>query len=417
MAASIADLESLFRKNKEGFENFLPHQLSALETWEREGWDRALVFYPTGKAKTTIMLSMVAMRGYEEAVVLAPPITHNKWLADGAAIGIKVIALSHAKFRQPDVRVRRNCPIIVDEFHLLGGQSKAGFTKLDKLAPGLQAPLILGSATPNYNDAERCYCLVHVLNPLDHRGGFIAWLYEHCNTAPNPYGVTPLVREDQPFKLYKNAEEFLVNQPNVIYLPDEAPDILLDYEVNVSGLPDEFYDLGLDRPQQRVMASIMERKQRESLYEILDQDSMELSLDVMESLSILDEQLGETPRLIFAQRSTVAQAILRSYEAAAEPGDWYFSTGYIDGSMTTKQKLEISEAWVRGEFRVLIGTASLATGADGMDKVCNHLIIVDDTEDNSLRRQLVGRILPRGDVKPEDYVGKVAYRFKYVVRP
>jgi hypothetical protein len=46
---------------------------------------------------------------------------------------------------------------------------------------------------------------------------------------------------------------------------------------------------------------------------------------------------------------------------------------------------------------VLVGTASLATGTDGLDKMCDSLIILDDTEDDSLRRQLVGRIMPRGE--------------------
>lgn len=46
---------------------------------------------------------------------------------------------------------------------------------------------------------------------------------------------------------------------------------------------------------------------------------------------------------------------------------------------------------------VLIGTATLATGTDGLDRVCDTLLILDDTEDDSLRRQLIGRIMPRGD--------------------
>ena len=41
------------------------------------------------------------------------------------------------------------------------------------------------------------------------------------------------------------------------------------------------------------------------------------------------------------------------------------------------------------------------------------MVIVDDTDDDALRRQLVGRILPRGIVTPDDYVGRVAYRFTY----
>ena len=54
-------------------------------------------------------------------------------------------------------------------------------------------------------------------------------------------------------------------------------------------------------------------------------------------------------------------------------------------------------AFLDGVLDVLVGTASLATGTDGLDKVCNQLIILDDTDDDSLRRQLIGRIMPRGE--------------------
>jgi hypothetical protein len=33
-----------------------------------------------------------------------------------------------------------------------------------------------------------------------------------------------------------------------------------------------------------------------------------------------------------------------------------------------------------------------------MDRHCHTLIIVDDTDDNAMRQQLIGRILPRGGV-------------------
>ena len=58
---------------------------------------------------------------------------------------------------------------------------------------------------------------------------------------------------------------------------------------------------------------------------------------------------------------------------------------------------------------VLVGTATLATGTDGMDKVCDQLIILDDTDDDALRRQLVGRIMPRGG--DGDASSKSVYRF------
>lgn len=68
----------------------------------------------------------------------------------------------------------------------------------------------------------------------------------------------------------------------------------------------------------------------------------------------------------------------------------------VTGSTPTWRKNEILEEFRKGHVPVLLGTASLATGPDGLDKVCDTMIIVDDTDDDSLRRQLVGRILPRG---------------------
>jgi superfamily II DNA or RNA helicase len=68
----------------------------------------------------------------------------------------------------------------------------------------------------------------------------------------------------------------------------------------------------------------------------------------------------------------------------------------VTGGTSAKQKSAAIAAFRRGELEVLVGTASLATGTDGMDKVCDSLIILDDTDDDALRRQLVGRIMPRG---------------------
>ena len=45
---------------------------------------------------------------------------------------------------------------------------------------------------------------------------------------------------------------------------------------------------------------------------------------------------------------------------------------------------------------------------DGLDKMCDWLIILDDTEDDAMRRQLIGRIMPRG--LDTDASGKHVYR-------
>src|SRR5690606_36652977 len=145
----------------------MPHQLKAFDEWIP--LERACLYYPTGKGKTQIMLTMMRLRGYTTVVVVAPPITHSNWRRHGKTLGMKIIALSHAKFRQKDVKLQRTTPIIVDEFHLLGGHTGIGWKKFDRLSAGLQAPIIIGSATPNYNDAERVYCVAHSLDPFNNR--------------------------------------------------------------------------------------------------------------------------------------------------------------------------------------------------------------------------------------------------------
>jgi superfamily II DNA or RNA helicase len=82
----------------------------------------------------------------------------------------------------------------------------------------------------------------------------------------------------------------------------------------------------------------------------------------------------------------------------------------ITGRTPKPTKELLLQAVLDGRVRVLVGTASLATGTDGLDRVIDTLLIVDDTSDDSLRRQLVGRVLPRGT-----YVAKVAKKILRLV--
>jgi hypothetical protein len=407
----VMDAQMRFAAQDITFQGFMYHQLKAFEMWDdnstypveaRKPLDKMLVFYPTGKGKSKIMLTMMALRDAKTVVVIAPPVTHQAWIKDGEALGILVLPMSHAKFRQAETKMSRTIPVIVDEFHLLGGHTGKGWKKLDRMATGMQAPLVLGSATPNYNDAERCYCLVHVLSPHDNKGGYLAWLYEHCVTAANPFGTTPLV---QGFYGYKSAAEFLEHQPKVIYLPDDAPDILRDIPVDVE-LPDEFLEYGLDRPKHRIVASSMENRHRKRFYQIIDPKTDRVREEIY---SMLADMTGNaiTPILIFCARKQIAFRLAEDFKEM----DVQF--GYVDGDTPGKVKDAEMATFKQGLYDVLVGTATLATGADGLDKMCDTLVILDDTDDDSLRRQLVGRILPRGDVKPEDYDAKVAYRFVY----
>lgn len=372
------------------FQEFFAHQEKGFREWmskvNGEYVHKAYCVYtPTGTGKTETLMVMAYLRGYEDVVVVAPPITHNRWREVGRQLEMTVIPMSHAKFRQPDVRFHKTTPIIVDEYHLLGGQQGVGFKKFTRLARGMTAPVLIGSATPNYNDAERCYCVENVLDPVGTKGGYIAWLWEHCNVSPNPFGAIPIV---QGFKQFPSAVEYLASLKGVMYLKDTAPDILIDIPMGLD-LGHEFNDLGFDRSRKRIMASDMERRHRSRYLQIVDTSRSRLQPHVYD---MLETVMGNatTPILIFCAHAEIAKVV------ALEMEDSELSYAYIDGKTKKEDKLRLVEEFKEGAFEVLIGTATMATGTDGIDKVCDYMVILDDTDDASLRRQLVGRILPRG---------------------
>src|SRR3954463_11236741 len=143
---------------------------------------RACLYYKTGAGKSFTALASIALWGYDSCVVVCPPSTHLQWVALGEKLGVDVMPMSHARFRMKETKLSRHEPLIADEMHLFGGQKGVGWRKLDSLAQHLRAPLVLASATPNYNDAERCYCIQHVLDPRSCRGGYLQFIYQNCET-------------------------------------------------------------------------------------------------------------------------------------------------------------------------------------------------------------------------------------------
>jgi superfamily II DNA/RNA helicase len=107
-------------------------------------------------------------------------------------------------------------------------------------------------------------------------------------------------------------------------------------------------------------------------------------------LDILD-RTPAGPALVYCTHSTVAEALWLSL-------DRRFTVGLVTGKTTPKKKQQQIQAFKDGELDILIGTATLGTGTDGLDRVCDLLILFDDTDDDAARRQLVGRIMPRGGV-------------------
>lgn len=381
------------------------HQRAALDFWEsaRLVEDRLCLYYKTGSGKTlTSLLCMWArVQGQETVLVVAPPSTHMSWAAAAAVLGMEVECVSHAKFRQQAFKVQRTTPIIIDEFHMLGGYQAQGWKKLERISRGLQAPLIICSATPNYNDVERCYCVQKIVDPDSTRGGYLEFLYQHCETRQSPFSMTP---EVVGFRSQQSAAEFLAAMRNVLHVPDDV-----DYTVQDVPLPRqmslEFDEYGLSPFGPRLMASQIEARHTERRFNLVDSND-QFRQSGYDELSRLVGDLPPTKVLMFCNSSRIAEALYQCLCSNNVPA------GIITGKDSKKVKEKELHRFIHGDVEVLVGTASIATGTDGIDKVSDLLILVDDTDDESLRRQIIGRILPRG--ADTDASKKVIYRLIFV---
>ncbi len=344
---------------------------------------RACLYYKTGAGKS--MTAMLGMRklGYTEVLVIAPPATHRQWEELAQSLSMTASVMSHAKFRMLDTKLSRKIAIIADEFHLFGGQKGQGWRKLDKLAQHLQAPLFLLSATPNYNDAERCYCIAHALDPQSCRGGYLQFIYQNCSTEQNPFGMEPKVTG---FLKYPDAASFLADLPGVYHLPDDLVVNIQDIPYKQQ-LPDELTVYGYNRRNDRMVASQIEMAHAKRYQGLVGEDGY-LRPDIL--TEVLKVLLKSKVTMIYANHATIAEVVGRSLQRS------HVGCKVVTGK-TSKSEKDTAILQFGHGFDVLIGTATLATGTDGLDRVCDTLLILDDTDDNALRRQLIGRIMPRGD--------------------
>lgn len=370
---------------KAGVEWF-DYQRDALDkAAQQEGPSQRLcLYYKTGAGKTLTALALAALWGHSEVLAIAPPATHEQWVLAGRRLDIEVETMSHAKFRRKDTKLSREKAIIADEFHLFGGHNGQGWKKLDTLSRHLKAPLVLASATPNYNDAERVYCIQHVLDPHSVKGGYLAFLYANCVTEENFFGRVPKVLG---FHHHKDAAAYLASLPKVAYLEDDLVYTIHDTPIH-SVVPVALEKFGYNKRAERIIASQME--ERHALVNLALVSDFGRIYDYIYDVVERQIQSQATPTLIFAAHATIAEALGLSLQRA---GVRY---SVVTGALSSKRKQLAINRFLKGELEVLVGTASLATGTDGMDKVCDSLLILDDTDDDALRRQLIGRIMPRG---------------------
>lgn len=371
------------------FKNWTEHQTSAYVKWRTQQLQRMLLFFPTGTGKSKTTLGLMHSRGHAEVVVIAPPKTHASWRADAKALGMTIRTDSHQKFRMKNTSYKKTIPIIVDEFHMLGGHTGMGWKKLNRMAAHLQAEIILASATPNYNDAERVFCITAICRQNASNRNFLTWLYENCETEPNYFSTIPIVTG---FKEFDSAMDYLVAEPYTAYIPDEAVWTAKELVLFDPPRPHfEEYNLYRRGDRPRLVASDMEKRHKRVDLQYIS-DNGYLREEIVESLAehFWSQYDGEKI-LVFCNHKTVAEAFIRTYQQA--DSHWLITgdTKHVD---VERYKREFIEQEGSG---VLVGTTALATGVDGIDKVCQTMLILDDiVGDNSLRRQLIGRILPRG---------------------
>lgn len=380
--------EALFRdadahKPEEArFVTWSDEQEEAFQKWDGDQLDRALVFYPTGKGKSKLCLGLMYVRGEDYLVVVAPLKTHGQWKADAATLGITVRVETPHKFRMENSKYRKTDPFIIDEYHELGGHTAKGFRKFNRMAARLEAPIIMASATPNYNDAERVFCITAVGRRNPNRN-YKQWLYQTCITRENPFSVIPYV---DGFLEFDSAADYLLNEPYVMYIPDEAEWTAEEIQLPMPALPN-FYKYGYNHRRHEMVSSLMGMYHQEIDLFFIDDEGLIRSEIREVVLSLMLNHPDREKWLVFCSHQTVAQALYRSTSG---------NVWLIDGD--TKNHDEVKKEFIEADEGWLIGTTALATGVDGIDKTCHSLLLLDDIRgDNAKRRQLIGRILPRGN--------------------
>lgn len=358
---------------------------------------RLCLYYKTGAGKTRTALACVLVMGRDDVLIVAPPTTHQHWESTARDMGYTGVLtiMSHAKFRQKETKLSRSQPVIVDEFHMLGGYKAQGFKKLERLAGSLQAPLIICSATPNYNDVERCYCIQRITDRRATEGGYLSFIYKHCGTEVNPFGHVPRVTG---FLHYPDAASFLADLPNVEYIEDDLVYDIEDVHLQLP-IPEELVTLGIDRRRQRMVGSIIERKHTVIDHMLVTPENF--LVDEVRDTLIQVIKDSPTPVLVFAVHTAVAHAAAMSLIEAK------YVALVVNGKMSKLAKNDAIEDFKLGRMNALVGTQTLATGTDGLDKMCDTLVILDDTEDGSMRRQLIGRIMPRGHATTVAHTNRV----------
>lgn len=383
---------------------FSPHQVDAFHQWQtivKTGQPRICLRHPTGKGKTISSLMLMDSLDVTNLLVIAPPSTHPQWSELLDLFGWTYQIVSHAKFRQKNFAISKSAAIICDEFHLLGGRGKMGFKKIEALSKYSSQPIVIMSATPQYNGAERVFCILSVTAPKEIKGGYPNFLFRFCIVEHNPFSAVPDVKGFQPDG--QSADDFLKTRPDVAFLDDTAQYEIEDIPIQIQ--TDHFLSTyGLDRRTRTVANSSLQKHHflRKHLY-LTDNDILQKA--IRKAIYALMKKYEGEKIIFFAQNTDIAYKLHHYLANTLGQKVVYVSGKTKDKEEALKQFKDPNGA------QYLIGTASISTGTDGLDTVCNVLVLVQDVwGDAAQRRQIVGRILPRGVGTEHTEADKKFYR-------
>ncbi|QNN98053.1 DNA helicase [Microbacterium phage Fede] len=389
------EAEALFRSAEASlpaekrFERWKPGQTAAWAQLKDLPRNRIFLYFPTGEGKSKTSLGLVYSEGYRKAVVLAPLKTHDAWHKEAAVLGIQVKVYTHEMFRQAGTHTPTNVPWIIDEYHKLGDYDGAGFKKWKKLSTKISELVVGMSATPFYNKPSRAWCMEVAFDnsPIYNYGD---WIYKHCETEPNPFGYYPKVLG---FLGGQTATEYLNEKPWIAYIEDQA--VWTPYELVIPSQQDFVFDtLNYSRRHHRITASDMEHRHKANELNFIDEDGL-IHEEIREQIELLMYRFKDehTKWLIFCSHKTVAEALYATYtrpELTDRDTVWMITGDTKDYATPRDAFIQADEGW-------LIGTTAIAEGVDGLDKTCHALLLLDDiVGDGAKRRQVIGRILPRG---------------------
>jgi len=369
------------------FKAWKQSQTDAFNRFQTLKLRRMFLFFPTGEGKSKTSLALIGAEGYDRSVVIAPLKTHDQWKRDAGTLGIQIKIYTHEMFRQPGTHTPTNVPWIVDEYHKLGGHGGEGFKKWKRLAPKIKHPIVGASATPNYNDPDRAFCLEVAFDerPIYNYGD---WIHKHCLTEPNRYAYYPKVLG---FKDYDNVQAYLSDKPWVAYIEDKAT--WEEWELILPSTHDFlFEEYGLVVRNKRITNSDMEKRHKRIDSYFIDDDGR-IRQEIMDTvIQYIFDSTDHKKWLIFCSHKTVAEALYKTMMLM------YREVYLISGDTKDVERQKMGFINTPPEVKaVLIGTSAIAEGVDGLDKVCQALLLLDPlVGDGAKTRQIIGRILPRG---------------------